>query len=145
MNTSLEIKPHCSQPALVAGNRGIAAATRSRVKFWLLPIALLATLTLARANNNMRDWKLASGEARRAELVSYDEAKKLVILRLENQSEIQIDHDDLSPFDRAWLLEWIEFGDANNMPRCNLAARSNEIKMIHDECEMRKTHGFSVQ
>ncbi len=32
-------------------------------------------------------------------------------LRLENQTEIQLKNDDLSTIDRAWLLEWTEFGE----------------------------------
>lgn len=59
----------------------------------------------------MRNWKLASGESHRAELVSYNEAQKFVILRMENQTEIRLDHDALSALDRAWLLEWVEYGE----------------------------------
>jgi predicted esterase len=81
------------------------------VKSWILPLVFLATLTFARANNNMRDWKMTTGETHRAELVAYDEAKKTVTLRLENQREFQVGHADLSLLDQAWLLEWTEFGE----------------------------------
>lgn len=81
------------------------------MKALLLPFLLLATLVSARANNNMRDWKTASGKTYRAELLGYDESTKLVTLRLENQTEIQFNNDDLSTIDRAWLLEWTEFGE----------------------------------
>lgn len=81
------------------------------MKSWLLPALLLATLLPARANNNMREWKTVSGETYRAELVEYDEAAQRVTLRLENQSEIKLNHGDFSTLDRAWLLEWTEFGE----------------------------------
>lgn len=89
----------------------ILATACHRVNRWILPFTFLATFSIASANNNMRDWKLASGESYSAELVSYDESKKIVTLRKENQTEIRLDHDALSAFDRAWLLEWIEFGE----------------------------------
>jgi predicted esterase len=65
----------------------------------------------ALANDNMRDWKTADGTTRKAELVSYDEKGRIVTLRLEDQTEIDIAHDELSTLDRAWLLEWTEFGE----------------------------------
>jgi len=88
-----------------------AAPPQHPVKSWILPLVFLATLTFARANNNMRDWKMTTGETHRAELVAYDEAKKTVTLRLENQREFQVGHADLSLLDQAWLLEWTEFGE----------------------------------
>lgn len=99
------------QSLFMAVNRRISAAIHHQIRRWLLPALLLATLGLSHGSDSIRNWKLASGETYRGDLVSYDEAKKLVIVRLENQSEIQIEHDALSPSDRAWLLEWIEFGE----------------------------------
>jgi hypothetical protein len=81
------------------------------MKSWIPPLLFLATLTFARANNNMRAWKLATGETHRAELVAYDEAKKTVTWRLENQREFQVGHADLSTLDQARLLEWTGFGE----------------------------------
>jgi hypothetical protein len=81
------------------------------MKSLIISLLLLAAVAAVRANNNMRDWKTASGETYRAELLSYDEAAKVVTLRLENQSEVRIDHDKFSTLDRAWLLEWTEFGE----------------------------------
>jgi len=81
------------------------------VKSWLLPALLLATLVTARANNNMRDWKTVSGETYRAELLEYNEATQRVTLRLENRAEIELGHEEFSTIDRAWLLEWTEFGE----------------------------------
>jgi predicted esterase len=78
---------------------------------FLFVVGMLATVCIADANNNMREWKLASGDKYQAELVSYDEAKKSIILRQVNQKELHLDYDALSAFDRAWLLEWVEFGE----------------------------------
>jgi hypothetical protein len=44
-------------------------------------------------------------------LVAYDEAKKTVTWRLENQREFQVGHADLSTLDQARLLEWTGFGE----------------------------------
>lgn len=77
----------------------------------LLPIAFVATICAASANNNMREWKLASGDRYQAELVSYNETEKFVILRQADQTELRLNYDALSAFDRAWLLEWVEYGD----------------------------------
>jgi hypothetical protein len=87
-----------------------AAACR-RLRQCLSPVVFLAVCSIASANNNMRDWKLVSGESYPAELVSYDESKNLVTLRMADQTEIRLSHDALSAFDRAWLLEWVEFGE----------------------------------
>ena len=56
----------------------------------------------------MRDWTLASGEKQQAEILSYDEPKKLVTLRLPDQTEMRIGEQDLSTIDRAWVLQWVE-------------------------------------
>jgi hypothetical protein len=81
------------------------------MKSWLLPALLLATLLPVRANNNLRDWKTVAGETYRGELLEYNEATKRVTLRLENRAEIELGHDEFSTIDRAWLLEWTEFGE----------------------------------
>ena len=57
----------------------------------------------------MRTWRTNSGTAYRAELVTYDEAKKLVTLRQEDETIIEFGHDEFFASDRAWLLEWTEF------------------------------------
>ena len=61
----------------------------------------------------MRDWTLASGEKRQAEILSYDEAEKSVTLRLPDKSEIRINEQDFSVIDRAWILEWVEKDEEN--------------------------------
>lgn len=78
--------------------------------------SLLAALTLlnlpaARANSDMRDWRLAGGESLRAELVGYDEAGGRVSLRREDKSLREVRRDELSAIDQAWLLEWVEYAE----------------------------------
>lgn len=82
-----------------------------RLLHGLLALAFVASFSIAHANNNMRNWNLTSGKTYRAELLTYDEEKKLVVIRLEDRSEVQLEHDALSAFDRAWLLEWVEMGE----------------------------------
>jgi hypothetical protein len=74
----------------------------------LLPLALCCLLNFANANDQMREWKLASGKKQQAEIVSYDEAKKLVTLRLEGRTEVRIGEQEFSTIDRAWILQWVE-------------------------------------
>lgn len=81
---------------------------QTMMKTLLLPFALCCLLNFAQANDQMRDWTLASGETQQAEIVSYDEAKKLVTLRLPNQTEVQLPEEKVSAIDRAWILEWVE-------------------------------------
>lgn len=77
------------------------------MKFFL-PLALCCLLTLARANDQMREWTLASGKKQQAEILAYDEPKKLVTLRLPDQTEVRISEQDFSSIDRAWILQWVE-------------------------------------
>lgn len=74
-------------------------------------LILFASSLAASANNNMREWKLESGASYRAELVSYDEAAKTAVLRNEKGHEFTVNHAELSTIDRAWLLEWTEYGE----------------------------------
>ncbi|BCU76131.1 hypothetical protein [Luteolibacter sp. LG18] len=74
-------------------------------------LCLLACLPLARGNPNQREWKLANGETRQAEMTDYDEDRKVVTLRFKDDTVIHLDQDALSALDRAWLLEWIEAGE----------------------------------
>ncbi len=74
----------------------------------LFPLALCVLLSFATANDQMRDWTLASGKKQQAEILSYDEPKKLVTLRLPDQSEVKISEQDFSAIDRAWILQWVE-------------------------------------
>jgi predicted esterase len=60
------------------------------------------------ANTDMRDWKFKTGEIRKAELLSTDDAAKTLVLRNEAGEESTFKVDDLSPIDQAWVLEWSE-------------------------------------
>ncbi|MEY3897789.1 MAG: hypothetical protein RLZZ214_3310 [Verrucomicrobiota bacterium] len=78
------------------------------MKNLLFPLALCGLLTLAKANDQMRDWTLASGKKQQAEILAYDEPKKLVTLRLPDQTELKMDEQEFSTIDRAWILQWVE-------------------------------------
>jgi predicted esterase len=80
---------------------------RSRLLFLLF----LASAVIARGSNTLRDWKTESGTTYTADLVSYDEAAKLVELRFQDDTVIRVAFDDLSVTDRAWLLQWTEFAE----------------------------------
>lgn len=80
----------------------------SMMKFLLLPFALCGLLNIANANDQMRDWTLASGKKQQAEILSYDESNKLVTLRLPDQTEVRFSEQELSAIDRAWILQWVE-------------------------------------
>jgi hypothetical protein len=86
----------------------------------LLSLAGFASLMLvtsnASANADVRDWKLKSGETKRAELLRVDEAKKIIYLREATETglegkEFTLKIDLLAPLDRAWVLEWSETAD----------------------------------
>jgi predicted peptidase len=81
---------------------------RVLMKNLLIPLALCGLLTLANANDQMRDWTLASGKKQQAEILAYDEPKKLVTLRLPDQTEIRLEEHEFSTIDRAWILQWVE-------------------------------------
>ncbi len=70
---------------------------------------LLATLPLARANSDMRDWAFVEGAPLRAELTEYNEKTGEISLRKEDKTVLKFQRDDLSTIDKAWLLQWVEF------------------------------------
>lgn len=81
------------------------------MKSLLVSLLLFASSLIALGSNTMREWKTNSGTIYTADLVSYDEASKVVELRLKNDSVIRVAYDDFSVIDRAWLLEWTEFAE----------------------------------
>ena len=81
------------------------------MKSLALLLFLLATAAVAFGSNTLRDWKTSSGQTYKAELVDYDEATKVVILRLLDERVVELAYDDLSILDRAWLLEWTEIAE----------------------------------
>lgn len=78
---------------------------------YYFPLIFIGFAWSACANQNMRDWTILGSEKIHAELVTYDEDTKVVLLRLGDLSEVEIVKDKLSTLDRAWLLEWIESGE----------------------------------
>lgn len=87
----------------------IVGRTRFMMKIHILLLfAVCCLLPLAKANDQMRDWTLASGKKQQAEILAYDEPKKLVTLRLPDQTEVRINEQEFSTIDRAWILQWVE-------------------------------------
>lgn len=70
---------------------------------------MLATLPLAQANSDMRDWTFAEGSPLRAELTEYNEKTGEILLRKEDKTVLKFQRDDLSTVDKAWLLQWVEY------------------------------------
>ena len=77
-------------------------------KTLLLAAALSFLVNPARANDQMRDWTLASGQKQQAEIIAYDETQKIATLRLPDHSEVKFSSEELTAIDRAWILQWIE-------------------------------------
>lgn len=75
----------------------------------LIAALMLATLPLAKANSDMRDWTFAEGSPLRAELTEYDEKSGVLSLRKEDKTVLKFQRDELSTVDKAWLLQWVEF------------------------------------
>lgn len=78
------------------------------MKSILVLIALFGLGSISKANDQMREWTLATGEKQQAEILSYDEPGKVVTLRLPNQKEVRMNEQDFSSIDRAWILQWVE-------------------------------------
>ena len=81
-----------------------------RITMMSMAFTLLAAVH-GKANSEMRNWTLASGETLRAEVVSVHEAKQTVRLRSDKGKETDMPTDQLSTLDRAWILEWVEMGE----------------------------------
>lgn len=79
------------------------------MKTFALLLCLFFTTAFSFGSDTFRTWKTNEGQSFGAELESYDEAKKLVLLRLADEKLVEINYDDLIDLDRAWLLEWTEF------------------------------------
>jgi predicted esterase len=78
------------------------------MKKLIIPIALLCFSAFAKANDQMRQWTLASGKKQQAEILAYDERNKIATLRLADGTEVRIVEQDFSTIDRAWILQWVE-------------------------------------
>lgn len=75
----------------------------------VLSVCLL--VNTAEANDQMRQWTFESGDTQAAEIVAFDEAKRIVTLRKEDQTLIKLGETELSALDRAWILQWIELDE----------------------------------
>lgn len=78
------------------------------IKPLLLSLALCGLFQNAHANDQMRDWTLASGEKKQGEILSFDEASRTATIRLSDGAVVKIIEGELSTIDRAWVLQWIE-------------------------------------
>lgn len=74
-----------------------------------IAVLMLATLPLAKANSDMRDWTFAEGSPLRAELTEYNEKTGEILLRKEDKTVLKYQRDELSTVDKAWLLQWVEY------------------------------------
>ncbi len=74
-----------------------------------IAVLMLATLPLAMANSDMRNWNSAEGSPLRAELIGYNEETGELSLRKEDKTVIKFKRDELSTIDKAWLLQWVEY------------------------------------
>ena len=63
------------------------------------------------ANTSVRRWKLQTGESFSAELVDYNEATKMVHLRINEKEDREFSSKTLSLADQAWLVEWKDMDD----------------------------------
>lgn len=72
----------------------------------LIFVGVLASF--ARANDQIREWTFKSGETLQSEIIAFDENTRIVTLRHDDQSILEIDEAEFSAIDRAWILQWIE-------------------------------------
>ena len=85
---------------------------RSRLGLLLAGCLLLPMFSAAtRANSEMREWKLTTGDKLRAQIEDVDEAAQTVSLQGENEVNTVLALDRLTTMDRAWILEWVEMGE----------------------------------
>jgi len=77
----------------------------------LIPLACLGLLQISSANDQMRNWTFANGTKSSAEIVAYDEAEKIVSLRMGDQTLVKFKEEEFSSIDRAWILQWVEMDE----------------------------------
>lgn len=73
-------------------------------------LAFLGVLIInaANANDQMREWTLASGERMQAEITGFDENTLIVTLQSPAGKTIKRAESDFTTIDRAWILQWLE-------------------------------------
>lgn len=74
----------------------------------LLAFIFLCMSHVAFANDQMREWTLASGERMQAEITGFDEGTRIVTLQSPDGKTIKLAESDFTTIDRAWILQWIE-------------------------------------
>lgn len=82
----------------------------------------------AYANDQLRNWKFASGETLNAEIVSFDEVRNLVTLRLSDETMQEVDESEFSTLDRAWILQWVEKAEEAKMKLEEVGGRVMEYR-----------------
>ncbi|MEI6560477.1 MAG: hypothetical protein WCO68_00150 [Verrucomicrobiota bacterium] len=82
------------------------------VNRWFYILIVLALLSVTcRANTNVRNWKLQTGESFSAELMSYEESTGVVHLRIDESVDREFQSKSFSLPDQAWLKEWKHIAD----------------------------------
>lgn len=77
----------------------------------LILLFCVAVVDSAKANTDLRQWRLATGENVTGELIDYDPQSGIVTLKLNFKENKQFSFEDFSLIDKAWLVEWVEFAD----------------------------------
>ncbi len=84
----------------------------NRRAFLLCALLLISGAAGVSANSEVRSWLLTDGRKISAELLSYHEASNVVKLRLNEREERFFAFNALSAPDQAWVIEWVELGEA---------------------------------
>ncbi len=71
-----------------------------------LSLAIILCVSSVWANTDERVWTFKSGEKLRAAQLSYDNESGEIALLINDMEKRLVKFDDLSPIDRAWLVEW---------------------------------------
>ncbi len=74
----------------------------------LLALLFICMSHVAFANDQMRDWTLASGEKMQAEIIGFDEDTRIVSLRDPEEKTIKLNESNFTAIDQAWILQWME-------------------------------------
>lgn len=106
---------------------------------WVLCSILALFVQPCRANTNVRNWKLKTGECFSAELVSFDKTTGIVHLRIDETKDREFASSTLSLPDQAWLGEWKDLDDEMEVKRQQLGGK---ISYFHSSGPM--SAGFYV-
>ncbi|MDP4624175.1 MAG: hypothetical protein NWT08_03440 [Akkermansiaceae bacterium] len=78
------------------------------MKYLLSLFTACCLVSIAKANDQMRQWTFESGGNQTAEIIAFDENTRIVTLRTEEQETLKLEEAEFSVLDRAWILQWIE-------------------------------------